>query len=142
MEKPRYRTRQQKYNRKRKPVSLGIGFFNDLIPENVHTVNGTHADENTDFVNDIWWEDGNDSADNDNSDYDPDEDNEDSDDSNDDDYPINDASTINNDEDVEELLFFEESIYPAGFNFSKLLKEVLRREMMKETMKRNVYMTT
>ena len=65
MEKPRYRTRQQKYNRKRKPVSIGKGFWNDLIPKNVHAVNGTHADENTDFVNEMWWEDRNDSADND-----------------------------------------------------------------------------
>ena len=110
MENSRYRTRLPKYNRKRKPGSVGIGFFNDLVP--VHIVYETHADENTDLVNDIWRGDTNDSDGNVDSDYDPDEDNEDSDDSNDDDYHINDARAMNNDEDVEELLFIEESIYP------------------------------
>ena len=43
------------------------------------------------------------SADNDDSDYDPDEENEDSDDSNDDDYHINDARAMNNDDGVEEF---------------------------------------
>ena len=129
MEKPRYRTRQIKYNRKRKPISNGVGFWNELMQENGHAVNGTHEDEKTDFVNEMWWEqDGNDSADND-SDYDPDEENEDSDDSsNDDDNNINEARAMNNDDDVEELLFIEESIYPSGFNFAELLKEILRRE--------------
>ena len=128
MENLRYRTRLPKYNRKRKPVSVGIGFFNDLIQENVHIDNETHADKNTDFVNNMWWGDANDSDDNDDSDYDPDEDNENSDDSNDDDYHINDARAMNNDEDVKELLFIEESIYQSGVKFSELLKEVLRRE--------------
>jgi hypothetical protein len=130
MEKPRYRTRQIKYNRKRKAISNGVGFWNELMQENGHAVNGTHEDEKTDFVNEMWWEqDGNDSADNDDSDYDPDEENEDSDDSsNDDDNNINEARAMNNDDDVEELLFIEESIYPSGFNFAELLKEILRRE--------------
>jgi hypothetical protein len=35
---------------------------------------------------------------------------------------------MNNDDDVEELLFIEDSIYPSGFNFSELLKEILQRE--------------
>ena len=44
MEKPRYRTRQIKYNRKRKPiVSNGVGFWNELMQENGHAVNGTHV---------------------------------------------------------------------------------------------------
>ena len=81
MENSRYRTRLPKYNQKRKPVSVGIGFFNDLIQENQPVVNETHADENIDFGNDVCWGDGNDSADNDDSYYDPDKDNKDSDDS-------------------------------------------------------------
>ena len=79
---------------KTQTLSVGIGFFNDLIHENVQIVNETHADENTHFVNDMWWGDANDSAVKDDSYYDPDEDNEDSDDSNDDNYHINDARAI------------------------------------------------
>ena len=90
MSMQKYGTRLPKYNRKSKPVSVGIGFFK----ENVHVDNETHAVENTDFVNDIWWGDTNDSDDNDNSDYDPDEDNEDSDDSNNADYHINDTRAM------------------------------------------------
>jgi hypothetical protein len=125
MEKSRYRTRQRKYNRKRKPVSAGIGFFNDLIQKDLHIDNETYADEN---VNDMWWGDTKDSSDDDDSDYDPDEDSENSDDSNDADFHTNDARAMNNDDDIEELLFIEDSIYPSGFNFSELLKEILQRE--------------
>ena len=56
----------------------------------------------------MWWGDTKDSSDDDDSDYDPDEDSENSDDSNDDDFHINDARAMNNEQDVELLLFIEE----------------------------------
>ena len=68
MENPRYRTRQLKYIRKRKYVRVGPGFFNDFIQENLTIVNEKPDDENTHFVNDMCWRDGNDSADHDDSD--------------------------------------------------------------------------
>ena len=49
-------------------VSVCIGFFNNLIQGNLPTPNETPADDNTEFVNDIFWGDKKDSANNDDSD--------------------------------------------------------------------------
>ena len=101
-----------------------------MIQENLTIVNEIPDDENTHFVNDMCWGDGNDSADHDDSDYDPEEVNEDSDDSNDDDYNINDARAVTIDEDVEELLFIHQ-----GSIFQNYRRKYCDEKLLKETMK-------